>query len=93
MNTNRYSIFHRHMSPTCIIALSYRLFIFDYLADSSDILHVKLRISRIRKVISKIRKKVKENRQYPYQKKYRFPVEVFCYILLTFQVEIGILYI
>ena len=54
------------------------------LADSSDILHVKLRISRIRKVISKIRKKEKENRQYPYQKKYHFPVEVFCYILLTF---------
>ena len=59
-------------------ALSKGLFILNYLADSSDIIHVYLRVSRYRKVISKRKKKEKENRKYPYQKKYHFPVEVFC---------------
>ena len=78
MNINRYSILHRHTGPTCMRALSKGIFILNYLADSSDIVHVYLCISRYRIEISKRIKKEKENRKYPYQKKYHFPVEVFC---------------
>ena len=60
MNTNRYSILHRHTSPTCKHALSKGLFILNYLADSSDIILVYLPLSGYWKVISKRRKKEKK---------------------------------
>ena len=62
-NINRYSILHRHTGPTCMRALSKGIFILNYLADSSDIIHVYLRISRYRKVISKRKKEGKREQK------------------------------